>query len=103
MAREPLSLDKSINPAHTNMLQKRKDRVYQVLLDNGFLLILVAAAYPTTREYFESTNGAILLSSAYRLIAGWCIGPAISTQTVPKVPNPPNIDGLDMEHPLDVS
>lgn len=103
-ARNMISKDQSPNPYHhVNILQKRKDRIYQVLLPNGYLLILIAAHYPTMRDIYESSNASQVIRTLFRLISGWCIGPAISTQTIGPGKNPPGLQGLETEHPLDVS
>jgi hypothetical protein len=74
------------------------------------LLVFQAAPYPEASRIFlvPLAQGATRpLRLAIRMVAGWCTGPTLRTSTIAPNPrpdqNPPGLNDLEDDHPLDVS
>ena len=89
---------------HIHLLEARgSESTYIARLPNGFPLVIVAALYPEIGRLYNVPNSGEVLRRLFRLIQGWCIGPAIDEATVPPGSNPPGLGGMESEHPVDVS
>ena len=73
------------------------------MLPNGFELVIVAAIYPEIGRLFAIPQAGRVLRRLFRLIQGYCIGPAVAEANVAAGSNPPGLGGMQTEHPLDVS
>ena len=95
---------RGVDPAkHSNILAKRGEDVYEAQLLNGYSLIIVAVIYPTISRLYQVPNADQVIRQDFRLIPGYCLGPAILEAPIPSGPAPPDWDGFQTEHPLDVS
>lgn len=72
-------------------------------MPNGFNLVIVAALFPAIGELYDLPNANQVIRRLFRLIAGWCIGPSVAEQSVGPGSHPPGLNGMQTEHPLDVS
>ena len=89
---------------HAHLLEERgSETTYIAELPNGFYLVIVAALYPEIGRLYNVPNSGQVLRRLFRLIQGWCIGPAIDLEKVPRGSNPPGLGGMQSEHPVDVS
>lgn len=83
-------------------LEKRKgEEIYYVPGEVGMRII--AVAYPAIGELFGGLGAAHVLRRFFRLILGYCTGPAIQEGNIPPGDNPGGLQGLESEHPIDVS
>ena len=90
----------SSDPQHR--LEKRKgEEIYNV--PGEFGMRVIAVAYPAIGELFGGQGAAHVLRRFFRLILGYCTGPAIQEGNVPPGDNPSGLQGLESEHPIDVS
>ena len=89
---------------HVHLLEERgSESTYIAVLPNGFYLVIVAALYPEIGRLYNVPNSSQVLHRLFRLIQGWCIGPAIDPAAVVRGSNPPGLGGMQSEHPVDVS
>lgn len=63
---------------------------------------IIALAYPPIAELFGVPNASQILRRFFRLILGYCTGPAIQQGNIPPGNHPPGLNGLQSEHPIDV-
>lgn len=90
--------------AAKSVLEKRGNaETYYVDLGNNVGIRIIALAYPGLAEIFGLHGGSRVLRRFFRLIAGYCTGPAIQEGRVGPGDNPGGMEGLDAEHPIDVS
>lgn len=66
-------------------------------------LLLIAAAYPPIGELFNQANSRLVLRRLWRLVRGYCSSRSIDEQDIPEGTHPEGLQGLQSEHPLDVS
>lgn len=64
---------------------------------------IITIAYPAIGRLFGGRNAAQVLRQFFRLIPGYCTGTSIEQGIIQGGSNPPNLDGLQAEHPIDVS
>ena len=77
--------------------------VYTARLLNGYLLVIIAVIYPEISRLYQVPNANQVIRQEFRLIPGYCLGPAIQEAPVPPEPNPPGLNGFQTEHPPYVS
>jgi chitinase len=93
-----------VDPAkHSEILTKRGEDTYPAYLPNGITLIIIAVIFPAISRLYQVPNEEQVLREQFRLIPGYCLGPAIQEAPVPPGPDPPGLNGFQTEHPLDVS
>lgn len=86
-----------------HLLEKRGNaETYYVDLGNNIGIRIIAVAYPGLAEIFGLPGASRVLRRFFRLIAGYCTGPAITEGDVGGGSSPGNLGGLDAEHPIDV-
>ena len=104
ISRRDLARIGNASSEHVHLLEERdKESTYIALLPNGFALVIVAAIYPEIGRLYEVRNAGQVLRRLFRLIQGWCIGPAVNEAIVAPGSNPPGLGGMQTEHPVDVS
>ena len=88
---------------YTNLLEERGDTgVYTAVLYTGAVVVARAAAYPAIGKLYEVANKNQIINKAFRLIPGYCIGPAVQAIAI-TAGTPGALFGLQSEHPIDVS
>ncbi|KAI1774392.1 hypothetical protein F4818DRAFT_442540 [Hypoxylon cercidicola] len=102
---EPYKLNRSPisdQPRSISVLEKRGNaETYYVDLGNNIGIRIIAVAYPGLAELFGLPEASRVLRRFFRLIAGYCTGPAIAEGDVESGNRPGNLGGLDAEHPID--
>ncbi|KAK3168025.1 hypothetical protein OEA41_004471 [Lepraria neglecta] len=93
--------DGNTNKCGRGFKERAKESTYIAVLPNGFELVIVAAIYPAIGRLYEVPNAGQVLRRLFRLIQGWCIGPAVNVATVAPGSNPPGLGGMQTEHPVD--
>lgn len=90
--------------AESHDLEKRgSGETYYVDIGNNVGIRIIAVAYPAIAELFGLPNGSQILRRFFRLILGYCTGPSILQGDIGAGPHPPNLNGLQAEHIIDVS
>lgn len=85
----------------TGLAKRGSEWPYYVNLGNNIGITIIAMAYPSLVEIFGLDGGSRVLRRFFRLIAGYCIGPAVEEGTIPPGDSPPRMDNMDAEHPID--
>jgi chitinase len=85
----------------TGLAKRGSEWPYYVNLGGNIGITIIAMAYPSLVEIFGLDGGSRVLRRFFRLIAGYCIGPAVEEGTIPPGDNPPRLDNMDAEHPVD--
>ncbi|KAI5861929.1 hypothetical protein GGS23DRAFT_605878 [Durotheca rogersii] len=84
------------------ILEKRGNaETYYVDLGGNVGIRVIAVAYPLLSEIFGLDGAPRVLRRFFRMIAGYCTGTAVQEGTIPPGDNPPNLGGLEAEHPID--
>lgn len=83
-------------------LDKRGNaETYYVSLSPSVGIRIIAVAYPGLVEIFGLNGASRVLRRMFRMIAGYCVGPAIEELVIGPGNNPGHMEGLEAEHVID--
>jgi chitinase len=83
-------------------LEKRGNtEMYYVSLSPSVGISIISVAYPRLVEIFGLRGASRVLRRMFRMIAGYCVGPALEELVVGSGEHPGHMDGLEAEHPID--
>lgn len=88
---------------HHTLLERGEEQPYMVHLTGGEVLVILAAIFSAIGQLYNGPNAAQVDREQFRYAPGPCLANRINVLPVGPGAFPVGLQGLQTEHPLDVS